>query len=474
MRTIRLTAALATAATLIALGATAPQALASHNQLAFFEAPGNLLGVPATYQQKTLTQLQSLGVRALRVTLFWRNVAPKPNHKRRPRFNQANPAAYDWGEYDLLINRAVAMHWTVLLTVTGPVPRWATPHGEDRYSYPNTTDFEQFMQAVGRRYGRQVKLFSIWNEPNQPGFLRPQYVHGALTSPEVYRGLYIAGRLGLQNSGNFTHMKVLLGETSAVGIGTHEVPAPLAFMRSLLCLDRRYRPVGSCAKLPADGWAQHPYANSRGPFGDPPADDVTIGTLGRLVTALDNAARAGRIRTNLPIYITEFGVQSYPNPVVGVPLAKQAEFDAIGERIAWDNSRVASFSQYLLQDDHPRGGLVVGFQSGLETYKGARKPSYEGFRLPLTVTQTSRQGVSFWGHVRPARGAARVILQYSSNGGRSWHALATEQADSSGYWSGHGHFERGRVWRATWIAPGGRRFFGAPIRAYTVSGALAQ
>ena len=76
-----------------------------------------------------------------------RNVAPKPNHKRRPNFNQANPAAYHWGEYDLLISRAVAMHWKVLLTVSGPVPNWATPHGEDRYSYPNTTDFEQFMQA---------------------------------------------------------------------------------------------------------------------------------------------------------------------------------------------------------------------------------------------------------------------------------------------------------------------------------------
>jgi hypothetical protein len=473
MRMTRLTAALATA-TLIALGATAPSALASHGQLAFFEAPGNLLGVPASYQQKRLDQLQSLGVHALRVTLFWRNVAPKPNHKHRPRFNQANPAAYDWGEYDLLISRAVAMHWTVLLTVTGPVPIWATPHGEDKYSYPNTTDFEQFMQAIGRHYGKQVKLFSIWNEPNQPGFLRPQYVHDVLTSPQVYRGLYIAGYLGLKNSGNFAGMKVLIGETSAVGVGAHEVPAPLAFLRSLLCLNASYRPIGNCAKLPADGWAQHPYANSRGPFGSPPRDDVTIGTLGRLVTALNRAAAAGRIRANLPIYITEFGVQSFPNPIVGVPLAKQAEFDAIGERIAWDNPRVASFSQYLLQDDHPRGGLVVGFQSGLETYRGKRKPAYQGFRLPLTVTQTSPEGVSFWGLARPAGGATRLVLQYSANGGRSWHGLATEHTDRAGYWSGHGHFAPGRVWRVSWLSRSGQRFFGPPIRAYTVSGALAR
>ena len=260
------------------------------------------------------------------------------------------------------------MHWRVLLTVTGPVPNWATPHGEDRFSYPSDSDFRQFMQAVGHRYGSEVKLFSIWNEPNQPGFLRPQYVHGRLASPAIYRGLFLAGYAGLRASGNFAGMTVLMGETSAVGIHATGVPAPLAFLRSLLCLNSSYRPVGHCAPLPAGGWAQHPYANSRGPFASPPRDDVTIGTLGRLVTALDRAAAAGAVRPDLPIYITEFGVQSYPNDIVGVPLAQQAEFDAIGERIAWSNPRVASFSQYLLHDDHPVGSRVVGFQSGIETY----------------------------------------------------------------------------------------------------------
>jgi len=471
MRRIKLTMLLA-ALTLLAGAALAPAAFASHNETVFFEAPGSLLGVPATYQAKRLAQLQSLGVRALRITLYWRDVAPKPNHKHRPKFNQANPAAYHWGEYDLLISRAVAMHWQVLLTVTGPVPNWATPHGEDKYSYPNTTDFEQFMQAVGKRYGAEVKLFSIWNEPNQPGFLRPQYVRGVLTSPIVYRGLYIAGYLGLKNSGNFKGMKVLMGETSAVGVGTNQIPAPLAFLRGMLCLNSSYKNVGHCAELPTAGWAQHPYANSHGPFGSPPPDDVTIGTLGRLVTALDRAAAAGTVPANLPVYVTEFGVQSYPNQIVGVSLAKQAEFEAIAEQIAWNNPRVASFSQYLLQDDHPRGGSVVGFQSGLETYRGAHKPVYDGFRLPLTVTRTAAR-VAFWGLVRPATAATTLTLQYSANRGRSWSGLATEQTDSSGYWSGSGRFVSGRWWRVRWTAPGGQVFTGPPIRAYTTSGQLA-
>ena len=469
MRTLRISALLASLALLVG----APAALASHGETAFFEAPGDLLGVPADHQAKVLAQLATLGVRALRVTLYWRDVAPHPNHRRRPSFDQANPTAYEWGGYDTLIADAVAMHWKVLLTVTGPVPNWATPHGEDRFSHPSDGDFREFMQAVGRRYGSQVKLFSIWNEPNQAGFLRPCTYCGRLASPAIYRGLFLAGYAGLRASGKFAGMTVLMGETSAVGIHATGVPAPLAFLRSLLCLNASYRPVGHCAPLPADGWAQHPYANSRGPFASPPPDDVTIGTLGRLVTALDRAAAAGAIHPGLPIYITEFGVQSYPNPIVGVPLGQQAEFDAIGERIAWSNPRIASFSQYLLRDDHPVGGRVVGFQSGLETYSGHRKPLYDGFRLPLTVTRTPG-GVSLWGLARAATGPTTLTVQYSSDGGQTWHGLATEHTGLRGAWSATGRFVAGRRWRVRWVSPAGTVFTGPPISAFTGSGALAS
>ena len=75
----------------------------------------------------------------------------------------------------------------------------------------------------------------------------------------------------------------------------------------------------------------------------------------------------------MPIYLTEFGVQSKPNKYLGVPVSKQAEYDAIAEQIAYSNPRVAAFSQYLLKDD-PIGGApgssvnggTIGFQTGLE------------------------------------------------------------------------------------------------------------
>ena len=514
LRTAKLTAVL-TAATLLAVGAlAAPAALASHNETVFFEAPRDLLGVPGPQQQASIAKLQALGVHAIRIVLYWGEVAPSPKHKTRPKFNQASPSAYHWGPYDTLIDAVTALHWKVLLTVSGgfgTVPRWATPHGEDTYSYPNATEFGQFMKAVGKHYGKQVKLYSIWNEPNQPQYLRPQYVKGKLVSPTIYRSLFLHGYAGLKASGNFSGMRVLMGETSPVGVQAAGIPAPLAFMRGVLCLDANYHPIGHCSKLPADGYAQHPYTVGgsgphSGPFwippDDPHQDDVTIATVGRLVTALNKAAAAGAVRADLPVYITEMGIQSVPK-FYGVSLAQQAEDDAISERIAFENPRVVAYDQYLLRDDPPTSShnpilRWPGFETGLETSAGKKKPAFSGFRLPLVVTRTST-GVSFWGLVRPlgepgagpatvpasgttgASGATgssslaaerSVTIQYSSDGGHSWRTLMHAKTESSGAWSAIGHFASHRMWRVRWVSASGATYTGAATRAYTATGSL--
>src|SRR3712207_3324505 len=40
---------------------------------------------------KAFAELDSLGVRALRVVIYWRDVAPKPKRKRKPKVNTADP-----------------------------------------------------------------------------------------------------------------------------------------------------------------------------------------------------------------------------------------------------------------------------------------------------------------------------------------------------------------------------------------------
>ena len=467
--------------TLGVLCAAAP-ALASHGEKVYFEASTDLLN-PSTRPQ-TLVQLQALGVRALRVELSWEAVAPSPNSATKPSFDATNPASYNWGQYDALLAAAQQLRWPVLLTVTSPVPRWATSNHKAPYiTRPDDLDFQQFMTAVGRHYGSEVSLYSIWNEANHPAFLLPQFnADGTPASPRIYRGLYQAGYAGLQAAG-IAHPKVLTGEAAPFGYDTvnvrregakallHDV-APLAFLRGMLCLNTHYKRSGSCGSLPAYGFADHAYTKAAGPNYMPPErDDVTIGVLGRLTRALDLAARAHVIPAGLPIYLTEFGVQSYPNKQNGVPVAQQAEYDAIAERIAYSNPRVAAFSQYLLKDD-PLGGApgasvhggFIGFQTGLESAGGAHKPLYSAWPVPLTVSK-ARRGFSLWGLVRPATGATKLTVLVRVKGAKRYRTLKTLTTNGGGYWA-FSSSTKGLAWRVRWISPAHTKYEGPPIHAY--------
>ncbi len=466
---------------LAALGAPS-HALASHSENVYFEGSTDLLSHSA--RPRALAKLQALGVRALRVELAWHDVAPSANSATKPSFPATDPNAYAWGEYDALINEAQRLHWKVLLTVTAPAPRWATSDKKAPYvTSPDDLDFEQFMTAVGRHYNGRVGTYSIWNEPNHPAFLRPQFSsNGQPASPRLYRGLYQAGYTGLI-AGGISHPQVLMGETAPFGYDTvnvrregakallHDV-APLAFLRGMLCLNARYQKSRSCGLLPTSGFAHHAYTLPAGPYYRPPErDDVTIGVLSRLTSALNKAAAAHAIPAGVPVYLTEFGVQSLPNRELGVSLVKQAQFDAIDEHIAWSNPRVVAFSQYLLKDD-PLGGRagssvnggVIGFQTGLETVGGKRKPLYSSWPLPLTVTKRGH-GYSLWGLVRPTTRATKATILVERRGSHSFKVLKTVSTNSLGYWSFNSS-TKGVYWRVRWKSPSGAKYEGTPIAAH--------
>jgi Cellulase (glycosyl hydrolase family 5) len=473
----------------VAIGALASSpatALASHNEAVYFEGSTDLL--TASTRPHAIAQLKTLGVKALRVELSWYDVAPGQKSATKPNFEATNPGAYSWGEYDALIQEAQHLGWKVLLTVTSPVPRWATSNKVAPYvTSPDDQDFEQFMTAVGRHYGSSV-LYSIWNEPNHPAFLRPQFTSkGQPASPRIYRGLYQAGYAGLQAAG-IAHPQVLMGETAPFGYDTisrsmlrhegakgvlHDV-APLAFLRGMLCLNANYQKSGSCSELQTAGYGHHAYTLPAGPYYRPPeVDDVTIGVLSRLSNALNKAAAAHAIPGGVPIYLTEFGVQTNPpNRELGVSYAKQAQFDAIDEHIAWSDPRVAAFSQYLLKDDPlssgPAGASVnggfIGFQTGLETVHGTPKPLYYSWPLPLTVTK-SGHGYSLWGLIRPALGSTKATILVKRKHARKFTTLKTVTTNSLGYWS-FSSSTQGTAWRVRWVSPSGVKYEGTPIAAY--------
>lgn len=465
-----------TTVVLALVAAAAVPARASRTQATFFEANSELLN-PAQ-RPRTISTLEHLGVKALRVELYWRNVAPGGFSSKRPRFDATNPSSYNWGQYDPLLAEAARLKWQVLLTVTSPVPKWATASRKDFLTNPSDTQFKEFMTAVGLHYGSEVSLYAIYNEPNHPAFLLPQFhSNGTPASPRIYRGLLQFGYAGLRAAG-ISKPRLLMGETAPFGFdrlpnprheGTLHDVAPLAFLREALCLSTHYRKAPGCEALPVVGYSHHAYTTAAGPSYKPSnPDDVTIGVLSRLSSALDRAAGARALPAHTPIYLTEFGIQSFPNRELGVSLPKQAEWDALCEKLAWGNGRVAAFSQYLLRDD-PLGGKpgssvhggFIGFQTGLIAHNGRRKPLYYGFPVPLVVSRQSH-GYSLWGLVRPTSARTKVRVLVQPSGSRSFRTLAVVSTDARGYWTLRSSV-RGSHWRVSWRSPSGTVYTGPPI-----------
>ena len=138
-------------------------AQASHAQALTFEATSDLKD-PATRDQ-AFKDVAALGVHSMRVVLYWHDVAPEPDSRVKPKFDETDPASYNWGAYDPVIDGIKARGWQLLLTVSGPVPRWATNGARDTLTRPSPAEFQKFVHAVATHYGAKVDTWSIWNEP---------------------------------------------------------------------------------------------------------------------------------------------------------------------------------------------------------------------------------------------------------------------------------------------------------------------
>jgi len=462
--------AAAVAAAVAGGGPFASAAAASQREVVFFDAT-NLLLNPKTRAQ-TFKTLKHEGVTALRILLYWQYISPDWKSKRLPRrIDLEEPGSYNFVPYLQILEEAKRLGWTVLLTPTGPAPLWAVPGHRNGLFAPNSKLFGKFVTAAGKAFGRYVTYWGIWNEPNQLTHLLPQWKpNGSPASPGIYRALYLAAYHGLQKAG-IAHPRVLFGELSPYGTsainpkreGTYHSITPLAFLRSALCLNGHYRPVGRCAPLPMAGVAIHPYPQGAGPLYVPPnPDEVTLASIGRLKRAMDLAARAHRMPAGVPIYITEYGINTKPNPA-GVTPQQQAEEVSLSEMMAWENGWIASFAQYGLRDDripkHPPR-LYTGFQTGLEYANGRPKPLYFAFPVPLVVKRAGN-GYALWGHIRPAHGPTTATVLIKRTAHSRFTVLAHVHTGPLGYWTLRSR-QGGVAWKVRWISPTGVRYEGPP------------
>jgi hypothetical protein len=475
------------------LAVVAAPAGASKTQESIFQDDRQLLELGADVRNQTLDDLKGLGVDTIRVNALWVRIAPERDSESKPSFDAADPAAYPagaWDALDGLLTGAAARSMSVLVTVTGPAPKWASPCG-DRYTCnPSTSEFKAFATAIGKRYSGsyvvggspgstgtlplpktntalddvtgvqaaqagttlpRVARWSIWNEPNLGGWLTPQYTGSnkkpVPASARIYRGLLYAALDGLTDSGHGSD-QILVGETAPIGQTGGPLEkrnrSPLAFWRDLLCIDSRGRATtskslgceGTFRSVPGAA-AHHPYGRSA--YGSPTStagrDDLPLASIRNLYRVLDQGATRKRIASKAPVFLTEYGLQTNPPDRFGVSFGNQARYINQADWIAYRDSRIRSVSQYELVD--PADSST--FNTGLRRSNGAVKPSYAAYRLPIWVS-TKR----VWGQVRA--GGESVALQWRSSSKKSFKTYKTVKLNSAGYFDLKVN-RRGGQWR---------------------------
>jgi hypothetical protein len=239
---------------------------------------------------------------------------------------------------------------------------------------------------------------------------------------------------------------------------------PITFLRGVFCLNRKFKRVGGCTPIQANGWAQHPYDPFDPPFEKGTHNLLNLATIGTLEQALRRARAAHATTRKLPVYVTEYGVESVPDRRFGVSQLRQAEYIAISEYLMYRDPRIRSYGQYLMQDDP--GNAQVNFQTGLRFADGAKKLSYASFPIALVSqrrTDRSRR-VMIWGHVRPRGGPFSVTIEAGGAGAR--HLLRTIGTDAGGYFRFSTRFRKGRRYSASTRLPDGTELSGPFVRTY--------
>jgi hypothetical protein len=329
---------------------------------------------------KTFPLLKKLRTEAVRVNLYWSEVAAKkPRTPSDPADKPNNCAGYD-----RMVEYAARYRIKVVMGIVG-TPRWANGGKARTYAPKSSRDLRNFAYAAAQRYSGfftasedpeakplpAVRHWLAWNEPNNPVFLRPQYkrVKGGwrIESAVQYAKICNAIISGIRSTA-LNGEKIACGVTAPRGNNSPKSSrasvSPLAFLRAI----KRYGARGF------DAYAHHPYygARSETPATRPKADTaVTLGNINDLVGELTRLY--GRKR----LWITEYGYQTSPqDKYFGVTYSKQAAYMKQAFAIARRHPRIDMMLWFLIRDQQ----AVRYWQSGFYTHGRKAKPSLSVFR----------------------------------------------------------------------------------------------
>jgi hypothetical protein len=385
-------------------------------------------------RERALAMTRAAGATYVRLSMSWSSIAPT---NRPAGFVATAPTSsgYDWSSYDTVVKQVEASGLTPIVDIESP-PRWAWAK---RPSAPNSgtpkaADLGEFAKALAKHYDGSgsapaVHVFQVWNEPNVSLYLNP-------VKASTYRAMVnaFAASVHAVNSKNLVVAGALdpFGHKRSKKQRWNSV-APLAFMRSLLCLSKGSHPHSTCGTtIHFDAWSHHPYTFG-GAFGHAKnPDDVELGDLPKMRTLLQAGARLHHIRSTngVRFWVTEFGWDTNPPRRHAAPMGLAARWTAESLYQMW-RSGVSLVTWFGLQD---RGGSSP-YQSGLFRHSTSLarahvKPVRTAFRFPF-VAYIGKKTVSVWG--RDATSKAQLVTVQLRRGTQGhWRTVARIRANRSG------------------------------------------
>ena len=344
--------------------------------------------------------LQSLRAQVLRVNLYWGGSKyAVANKKPRDATDPGDPN-YNWAIYDRLVRYATQYNVKVMFSILF-TPKWANG-GKARTVAPTIgKTLHDFAYAAAVRYSGfwtapvwqqdpsnsasalplpKVSLWTAWNEPNNPIWLSPQYkrvgtkwrVESARQYAKICNAVYtgIHDVLISPDRGKLAN-QVACGVTGPKGNNAPGTSRASVDPVTFLTQAKRF------GMKTFDVYAHHPYADK----GNEPPSYVPKGRfLRRIQLGNINILLAALSKLYGPkhLWITEYGYQTDPpdKTIFGTSWRNQAKYMSQAIAIARKNPRIDMFLWFLIKDE-PRMG---GWQSGLETVGGRKKPSWNVFR----------------------------------------------------------------------------------------------
>jgi hypothetical protein len=347
-------------------------------------ARGMLVGIydpiqPVDSPEKTFPTLVKLRAQIIRLDLNWNVVAGKqPASPTDP-----SDPAYDWSSTDRTVLNAAKNNIQVLFTIYG-TPRWAQGKQKGVNRAPRKmSSLRYFALAAAKRYSGKfqrddktrlpaVRRWLAWNEPNNPLFLKPQWAKVGKRryipiAAKTYAQICTAVWTGVHAS-RLNKEVVGCGATDPRGNNAARSRRPSISPTAFLAALKKY------GLRRFDVYAHHPYYGRPGetPSTIPKGKQtVTLGNIGVLTKLLS------KLYGNKKLWITEYGYQTRPpDRSFGVSWIKQAQYLTQAYKIARRNPRITMMLWFLLKDE----GRLGGWQSGLFTAGGKKKPAFDAFR----------------------------------------------------------------------------------------------